>query len=90
MSRKDFEDDGRTIADMSGLDRPAMFLPRSPKKKATAGENRGENDRPWESTVTPQERRMTILAALKASILVALAYIVGLGAVILLLIWLWS
>ena len=80
------EDDGRVIADMSALETPALFRPRRPDKKPSkAG---GDDDR--ESTLTPQERRMTILATLKASLLVALAYIVGLGAVILLLIWLWT
>ena len=90
MSRKDFEDDGRTIADMSGLDRPAMFLPRGPKKPAQTPDGPDSPDRPWESTLTPEERRITILATLKAAMLIAFAFIAGLGLVTLLLIWLWS
>ena len=90
MSKKDFEDDGRTIADMSGLDRPAMFLPRGLKKNTADPKSDNSDDRPWESSLTPEERRMTILAALKAAMLIALAFIVGLGLVVLLLIWLWS
>ena len=92
MSRGDFEDDGRTIADMSGIDRPSLFLPRSPKKsvpdRVSAPQN--DDDRPWESSFTPEERRSTVLAALKAALLIAFAFIVGLGLVVLFLLWIWS
>ena len=92
MSKKNFEDDGRTIADMSGLECSPMFIPRTRKKPTTSEPPavQDTDERPWESTYTPQERRTIIFATLKASILIALAYIVGLGAVILLLIWLWK
>ena len=80
------DDDGRVIADMSGLDRPSMFVPRARKKDERPPE---DDDRPWESMLTPEERRITILAALKAALLIALAFILGLGAVILLMVLLW-
>ncbi len=83
------DDDGRVIADMSAVERPPLILPRRQKKKEAERPPEAE-DRPWESSFTPQERRVTILAALKAGLLIALTYIVGLGAIILLLLWLWT
>lgn len=48
-------------------------------------------DRPWEdNSLSKSERRMYILGALRAGLLVALAYIIGLGLLIALLIWLWT
>lgn len=93
--RKVYEDDdGRTIADMSGVSRPSAFLPR--REKAPRQENREdsqkggflieENTQPF----TREERRMYIFAALRASMLIAGAFIVGLGAVILIMILAWS
>lgn len=99
MGKRDFEDDGRTIADMSGLERPSpMFLPRFRKPELPKGaELPAENPdaapkdtQNWDASFTPKQRRIAIWAALSASMLVALAYIVGLGLVILLLLWLWS
>ena len=85
------DDDGRTIADMSGLDFPGAFSFRGvrPKKPELEREgDRSENaDRPWEAQkdqFSKSERRMAILGALKAALLIGAAYIVGLG----LLIWL--
>ena len=40
--------------------------------------------------MSKEDRRLYILGALKAALLIALAFIVGLGAFIALLIWLWS
>ena len=92
MAKKVYDDDdGRTIADMSGLDFPGAFSFRGvrPKKpQPDRGEERsGEMDRPWEvqkDQFSKSERRMAILGALKAAMLIGAAYIVGLG----LLIWL--
>ncbi len=82
------DDDGRTIADMSGVTGPSMFVPRSPGEKKAQPET---PDRPWENTgMTPRERRMYVLGAMKATMLIALAYIVGLGLLIALLVWLWK
>ena len=44
--RDDFEDDGRTIADMSGIG-PAPTL-RPHRRKADAPPPEPANDRPWE------------------------------------------
>lgn len=89
------DDDGRTIADMSELSgRPNLLLGgladglRRKKPEPTAP---GRPSRPWENNAfTPKERRMAILGALKASLLVGMAYVLGLGAIILLMILFWG
>ena len=52
------DDDGRTIADMSGVGPSPMLFPRMPKK-ATPQEPSPADDRPWESQeqFTPEQRR---------------------------------
>ncbi|MDE6260646.1 MAG: hypothetical protein K2M42_07265 [Oscillospiraceae bacterium] len=88
MAKKVYgDDDGRTIADMSGIQRQPLFFPRLPKRDLPAppAQPEPDRDRPWEtSELSPEERRWYILGALKASMLVALAFIGGLGLVVLL------
>ena len=92
MAKKVYDDDdGRTIADMSGLDFPGAFSFRGVRPKMPEPGGKGDqpetDDRPWEAQMgqlSKSERRMAILGALKAAMLIALAYIAGLG----LLIWL--
>ena len=91
------DDDGRVIADMSDIGRPALFLPHTGQRKDAAParetqEPREQRERPWEteSGFTPQERRMYLFGAIKASLLIALVYIVGLGAAVWLLLQLWT
>ena len=92
MAKKVYDDDdGRTIADMSGLDFPGAFSFRGVRPKKPEPEGKGDqpetDGRPWEAQmgqISKSERRMAILGALKAAMLIALAYIAGLG----LLIWL--
>lgn len=105
--RKTAEDDGRTVADMSGIGGPSLFRMRSPGSVREPGsyskhppghryppENAEDDrpDRPWEQADpwTPQERRMYALGALKAALLIGLTFIVGLGAVILVMILVWT
>ena len=88
--RKVYEDDdGRTIADMSDLSRPSAFLPRGEKPQ---GQNREDSFlfEKKEAPFTPEERRMYVFAALKASLLIAAAFIAGLGAVILVMVLAWG
>jgi hypothetical protein len=90
MAKKYDDDDGRSLADMSGVEGPSLFLPRR-RKKPTEPQPEASNDRPWEETgLTRQQRRWYVLGALKASLLIALAFIVGLGAVILLMLMFWT
>ena len=85
--RRQFEDDdGRTIVDMSGLDRPTIFGMRRPeesrRKEFEAPEER-KPKRPWEeSGWNRSERNAAIGGALASALLIAAAYIVGLGAII--------
>ena len=47
MKQKTYDDDdGRTIADMSGVQRGSMFLPRSLKKHGTFAEKEEEATEP--------------------------------------------
>ena len=103
--RKEWDDDdGRTIADMSGVGRPRLFVPRTrTEDRGSSAEqepypaHREANEqavqkRPWEneSEFTPGERRMYMLGALKAALLIALAFIVGLGAAVWIMIQVWT
>ncbi|MDO4331099.1 MAG: hypothetical protein Q4C58_00235 [Eubacteriales bacterium] len=105
-SKKSYDDDdGRTIADMSGIDRPGLFFPRKVGRlrehereslAAKGAENpRGGGSlgmRPWEenASLNKDERRMYILGALKAALLIGLAFVVGLGLLVALLLFLWT
>ena len=82
--RKEWDDDdGRVIADMSGIERSGLIVPKIRGRKSSA-------ERKNESEFTPQERRMYALGALKAALLIALAFIVGLGAAIWLMLLAWT
>ena len=51
--KQEEEDDGRVIADMSGIETPSLFAPFSGRKKRREGEvPKVKNDRPWESSVS--------------------------------------
>ena len=77
--RDDFEDDGRTIADMSGMDgiRPSSLF-QSPQKKDS-----GEARPAWEDApFTWKERLYCAGAALSAALLIALVFLAGIALVI--------
>ena len=64
-----FEDDGRTVADMSGIEHDSIWLPRRRKQGHTpAQQPQQAADRPWEEDpqLTGKERLWAILGALKA------------------------
>jgi hypothetical protein len=85
------DDDGRIVADMSDLTRQNLLIPRfhPPQKPAQQAAPEPEHDRPWEDkSISPKERKWYILGALKAALLIALAFILGLGLIILLVLWL--
>lgn len=84
-----FEDDGRTIADMSGIGPAPTLLPRR-SKPAAAPEP--ANDRPWEQPGewTRKEKFWAVMGALKATLLIAGAYLAGLAVLLALLLWLWK
>ena len=82
------DDDGRTIADMSGVGAPASMFGGIGKKKSRQEE--GEEEKQPLLDITRQERRMYIFGALGAALLIAGAFIVGLGLAILLMVLLWN
>ena len=96
MSQQDFDykDDGRTIADMSGLERPSLFGTMFQRKSSRRAQEPSEAGRQQPQSppveLTPKQRRITILAAVSAGVVTALIYIVVLGLVTLLLLWLWT
>ena len=87
--RREYEDDdGRTIADMSGVSRPGLLGHHSPGM-AGETENSPAQSRP-EDVIPPEDRKWYVLGALKAALLIALAFIVGLGVVIFVLLKIWG
>ena len=82
--QEEFEDDGRTIADMSGISHRSLFgvrpretdMPTSKKtQKTVKGSERVE--------LTGEERFWAFLGMMKAVLLVGLCFAVGLALVIL-------
>ena len=91
------DDDGRTIADMSGVAPQPLLIPgRSSggrKPAPPADPDQAPADRPWEEEqdkLSREDRRLYILGALKAALLIALVFILGLGLAIVLLALLWK
>jgi len=100
-------DDGRTVADMEGVERPSLFVPRSPgagsggspgPAQAPGGPNPGGRRSaaagnpfaaPANAAYTPRERRWAILGALRAALLIAGVFILGLGILIGILVLVW-
>ena len=88
MSRKQDWDDGRTIADMSEVERPSLLRPR---QTARTQEPKDEPHRTWEDApISKQDRWLVALGALKAALLIALVFLVGLALVVFLLLRIWT
>lgn len=98
MNKKDKkkydDDDGRTIADMSGVDHPATFFPKIPGKTDSSKkqqESGSEYERPWENnSLSKEERRAYILGALGATLLIASIFIAVFGFLIWFLLTVWT
>lgn len=74
QKNKHDDDDGRTVADMSGIDSPSLFG-RLPKKKTSRSDadatDGGSTDKPWEADkdmLSRGERRAYIFTALLSGI----------------------
>ena len=80
---EEFEDDGHTIVDMSQVERPNLFSFRSNDRTNHEVKSKRSSDN---YSYSNEERRWAIFGALKASMLIGLAYIVVLGLVVLLLV----
>ncbi len=96
-NEKKYVDDGHTIADMSGVERPGMFghLPESRKHggpesgtgrrgngRYADNSDTGINNQMQKPPITRKERRMYTFAAVRAGLLIGLVYIVGCSVVI--------
>ena len=85
MSRRDdFEDDGRTIADMSALERPSLFRKRPQSSPFGQEERQKENKaNPWEETqFTWGERLKYMGVALGAALSIAFVLLAGIALII--------
>lgn len=87
------EDDNRTIADMSGVQRPRLFggliFPRAGAERRVpeVKEHEAETEKP---EILPGERKWYVLGAIKAALLIGVVYIGVLGGLILLLLYIWG
>ena len=87
---EDPEDDGRVIADMSGVERPSLLgAGRPPRREGPHAEAPARRREP-DVRFTTTERLWMALGALKAGLLVGLVYVVFLGLVILALLAIWN
>ncbi len=82
MKKRYDDDDGRTVADMSGVKRQPLWFPDLSGGRTEKSVTGGNGGSPVPE-MTPKERRIYFLASLKASLLIGLAVIVGLGLIIL-------
>ena len=96
---RDPEDDGRTVADMSEVSRgafPGGWYPAEAESltgsvKRMDGEEEKSPARPWEdNSLTKQERRMYVLGAMKAALLIGCVYLAGIVILIFLLLKIWG
>ena len=77
MSAKEpFEDDGRTIVDMSGVERPNLFQFRRIKEEPKRPEAERERNREsWEGVeLSRRERLWLIFGSLRAALLIVLIF----------------
>ena len=77
-SHKEY-DDGRTVADMSGIEHQTVFFPPRRKKAQDSAENTSVKEKNDTQTVlfTKSERRAYIGGALAATLLVASVFILA-------------
>ena len=88
--KEPWEDDGRTIADMSGVSRPALLRPRRPESRSESPQSSGERTDLPKEEMTGKERFSAILGVMTASLLIAGAFMVGIAIVILVLLRAWT
>lgn len=84
------DDDGRTVADMSGVFPQRMWMPGRPPGSGTdrRAQKAGRQEADGEE-MTGRERRWYVLGALKAALLIAAVFLVAFGLLIALLIAVW-
>ena len=93
--RDEFEDDGRTIADMSGIVPQPTLLPRRSKRQEPLQQSDGERHELRQHSggeqpaLTKQERHWAAVGAVRAVLVIAGVYLLGLGALLGILFLLW-
>ena len=84
--KRPFEDDGRTIVDMSGVERPNLFPFRKVREEPKLPEEERERNREsWERNgeLDTKERLWLIFGSLRAALLIVLIFGVCFALVIL-------
>ena len=90
------DDDGRTIADMSGIESQPLLVPRIRKRADRADFRESDapeaNDRPWDTSgeLSREERNAAVGGALKAGLLIAAVFLAAGALAILAMQALWS
>ena len=86
------DDDGRTIADMSGIEPSPRLFPRLPKKEQRSQAPQSAGDRPgeWKEQFTQEQRRAAMGGALKAAMLIAGVFIAAGAVAILVMQFIWN
>ena len=90
------DDDGRTVADMSGIEPQPMLIPRIRKRADRADFREPDapeaNDRPWDTSgeLSREERNAAIGGALKAGFLIGLTFLVAGALAIIAMQTMWS
>ncbi len=90
------DDDGRTVADMSGIEPQPMLIPRIYKRRDRADFREPDapdaNDRPWDTSgeLSHEERNAAIGGALKAGLLIGLTFLVAGALAIIAMQTMWS
>ncbi len=81
------DDDGRTVADMSGIEKTPLIIPniagKTDKKKSEEREKKPEN----QVSLSKSERRSFILGTVSAALLIGLIFAAVFAAVILAIIF---
>lgn len=88
-----FEDDGRTVADMSDVGHSPLWLPRRRDHAGSAmPQEPAAPQRPWEQEpeFTGKERFWAVMGAMKATLLICSVYLICLIALVAFLFWLWG
>ena len=90
------DDDGRTVADMSGIEPQPMLIPRIYKRRDRADFREPDapdaNDHPWDTSgeLSREERNAAIGGALKAGLLIGLTFLVAGALAIIAIQTMWS
>ena len=89
-TRKDHQDDdGRTIADMSGIQRQPVFIPKIPKRPtAENGENAQKKEN--ELFLTKKEKTAYILGTLRSALLIGAVFAAAFALLIILMLVIWG